>query len=82
MRDDLPVLDVSAHREEKGGRRRWIELTDGSRAEDADFALPHEITGSVARHYVSAGCWLVAGGGTEVLMTERRDGDRRREVGE
>ena len=60
MRDDLPVPDVSAHREEKGG---WIELTDGSGAEDADFALPHEITGSVARHYLSAGCWLLAGGG-------------------
>ncbi len=43
-------------REGDGG---WIELTDGSRPEHADFALPHEITGSVARHYL-LGCWLLA----------------------
>lgn len=63
-------------REGDGG---WIELTDGSRAEHADFALPHEITGSVARHYLSAGagCWLVAGGGIDDWgMRHRRCGMR------
>lgn len=39
-------------------------LTDGSGAEHADLALPHEITGSVARHYClcRAGCWVLAAG--------------------
>ena len=59
MSDDLPAL-ACLSTEDDG---RWVELTDGSRAEHADFALPHEITGSVARHYLLAagfwfaGCW-------------------------
>ena len=34
-------------------------LTNSSRTEHADFAFPHEITGSVARHDY---CWRPAGG--------------------
>lgn len=43
------------------GDEGWMGLTDSSGAEHADLALPHEITGSVARHYYcSWPCWVLA----------------------